>query len=91
MANYHDDEVLVIETDLEVEIFVHFHIHPAEPDVGLMSDYAELIACFFETPLGSIMFSPSEDIDNQISEKLNSRVHESGYYDYYDPEEWYER
>lgn len=62
-------------TDLELEVTVWFSIGPAEPDVGIMSEYAEDVTVSADFgPLGEILFEAHERYEDQITEAAHVAV-----------------
>ena len=81
MQRYSRTEVPLLNDDneegveLELVVTVYFDIHPAERDVGIMSDYAEIQGVSaYVAPWGEIMINTHECYEDQLDEAANEWV-----------------
>lgn len=87
MRGYCSTEVPLLDDDneegveLEFVVTVYFNIHPAERDVGIMSDYAEIQGVSAHVaPWGEIMIHTHERYEDQLDEAANEWVDGLGDY-----------
>lgn len=74
-----EDEETGVET--EVEVTVYFHVQPAEPDVGIPNEYAEISHVAMDTPLGNILFAPTDWHFEKLQEELGQEIYEGQFDD----------
>ena len=61
--------------DLELEVYVHYRIQPAEPDVGISGEYAEVEAVgAWVLPWGEISIRWAERYEDQIMEAAQEHL-----------------
>ena len=84
---YERTDILLTDEDeetgdeLEVEVAVYFTVQPAEPDVGIANSYGEISHVAMDTPLGNIIFSPTDYHMEQLIEKLGIEIYEGQFTD----------
>jgi hypothetical protein len=86
MSRYNIMEILLTDEDedgveTEVEVLVHFSVQPAEPDVGIPNRYGEVQMVAMPTPLGELIFEPTDYHTEQLTETLQDAIYESQFTD----------
>ena len=67
--------------ETEVEVLVHFSVQPAEPDVGIPNSYGEIQLVVMATPLGDLIFTPTDYHMEKLQEMLGEEIYESQFTD----------
>lgn len=84
--NYNRTDILLLNVDdfgveTEAEVAVYFIVQPAEPDVGIANRYGEISHVAMPTPLGELIFNPTNWHMEQIQEKLGIEIYERQFTD----------
>ena len=59
--------------ETELPVTAHFLIHPAEPDVGYFSEYAELDYCSIFLFGSMVIFNPTSHYEDVIVDEIQTR------------------
>ena len=83
---YNTMDILLTDEDedgveTETEVAVYFSVQPAEPDVGIPNRYGEIQMVAMHTPLGEVIFEPTEYHMERLQEKLGEEIYESQFTD----------